>query len=98
MTMKDEVRWSRRHFDMIALGGVWMVPRSGLMFKKIDDHTLELLTAMPFLEEMKEQAEQGKDVPKTKDDLLAFQQSDFDAIAKLFNLAGIGLTGRERII
>lgn len=96
-TLEDEVAWCRRHFDMIALNGVWVVPRSGLVFKKIHGQALELVLVMPWTDEMKSAAAEGKDVPKTQEELVAYQRADFDAIEKRFKLAGITMTGRERI-
>ncbi len=93
----EEVKWSRNHFDRIKIGGIWAVPRSGLIFTKKDEQTFELTAVMPYLDEMKTAAADGRDVPESKEDLVAYQRDDFDAIAKRFNRAGITMTGRERI-
>lgn len=42
----DFADWSRRHFKMLADGGIWVVPRSGLTFtKRTDRLVLTKLTA-----------------------------------------------------
>lgn len=97
MTLEQDKRWSRNLFDTMTLGGMWSVPRSGLIFKKTDDHTLTLVTAMPFLSEMAEAAKEGRDVPPTEAKLKEFQRSDYDTIRNRFALAGITITGRENI-
>lgn len=93
----NDTEWSRALFDRITLGGTWTVPRSGLIFNKTDDHTLTLALAMPWTDEIRQAAEQGSDVPKSKAELIAYQQADFDTIQAKFKLAGLNVVGREKI-
>jgi hypothetical protein len=37
------VEWCKTMFNLIAPGGEWVVPRSGLIFQKTDNHTLSLV-------------------------------------------------------
>jgi hypothetical protein len=83
---KSEVIWSRRFFDTLSDNGIWGVPRSGLIFRR-EGKALVLRAKMPFSEI--EEAPVGADVPETEADLLAWQQKDFEAIAKRFRAAGI---------
>ena len=32
--MTDESQWVRETFDLVANGGLWLIPRSGLTFRK----------------------------------------------------------------
>jgi hypothetical protein len=76
-------------FDLLKPnGGVWMVPRSGLIFTRKGDE-LHLSGRMPFTEDMK--ASLNSDIPHNTEDLLAFQKQDFDVIASHFKAAGINV-------
>jgi hypothetical protein len=74
----DHVAWSRDQYDIIRVGGVWGVPRSGLMFTKRDGW-LELTARMPYSPLM----------PLTAEQLREQQQNDFDIIQRYFAAAGI---------
>lgn len=81
MSDLDDTRdaaWSRQLFDSLNDGGVWGVPRSGLVFAKRGD-VLALTEVMPWEEGM----------PVTRDELIAYQQSEFALIQERFKLAGI---------
>lgn len=89
--------WCRQHFSMMSVGGIWAVPRSGLIYTKRteDPPTLELTMVMPWTEELAEAAAQGLDVPVDADALRAYQLADYDVIRRHFGQAGITVTGRE---
>ena len=72
------VEWSRRHFATMKDGGVWGVPRSGLIFQRRDGE-LVLIDRMPHTEEM----------PVTPEQLAEQQRSDIAVITAHFGAAGI---------
>jgi hypothetical protein len=72
------VEWSRRHFNMLAEGGTWGVPRSGLIYVKRGDR-LVLQARMPHDQTM----------PITKEQLDKQQRTDIELIRKHFGAAGI---------
>ncbi len=72
------VSWSRNHFRILKEGGIWGVPRSGLMFRK-EGGKLICIARMPHIAEMPINAEQLKEQ----------QDSDIEVITESFGLAGI---------
>jgi hypothetical protein len=70
--------WCRMLFGSLADGGIWGVPRSGLVFTKKADR-LVLTSAMPHDPAM----------PLTEDELREYQDDDFEVIRSHFNQAGI---------
>jgi len=76
--MGPHVEWSRRQFAMMKDGGVWGIPRSGVVFQRQGDE-LVLLTRMPHEEGM----------PVTPEQLTEQQQSDVAVITAHFKAAGI---------
>lgn len=93
-----EVRWSRNHFDLLALNAIWAIPRSGLIFKKASLYELALDRVMPFSEMMREAALAGRDVPATARELRKFQQMDFETISERFTAAGIRVTDPKGLL
>ena len=80
--MEDaHVAWCRNLFDMIAEGGVWGVPRSGLVFRK-QSGCLVLQDRMPYDPDMIE-------LGITEEQLQEQQDGDFEAIRTHFEAAGI---------
>jgi hypothetical protein len=77
MTTADVV-WCFRLFHSLAEGGTWAVPRSGLIFQRQGDK-LVLIQMMPHDPAM----------PMSADELRAYQQDDYDAIASRFRAGGI---------
>lgn len=73
------VEWSRRQFHMLTRGGVWGVPRSGLVFTRTGDKHLALTEVMPHDPEM----------PVTPRELFQAQASDFQQIQHYMKLAGV---------
>jgi hypothetical protein len=72
------VEWSRRHFNMMADGGTWGIPRSGLLYIKRGDR-LVLLARMPHDPAM----------PITEKQLDEQQHADIEIIKEHFKAAGI---------
>ncbi len=79
---KSDIQWSYDHFNRMNIGGVWMVPRSGLIFTRTGPKTLSLTTRIPW----------EKQVPCSKETLEAIQQEDFECIKARFEAAGILVT------
>jgi hypothetical protein len=70
--------WCSDLFESLAEGGVWGVPRSGLVFRK-DDGALVLIEQMPHFPGM----------PMTAAELTDAQDADFAAIRREFERAGV---------
>jgi len=83
---REHIEWSRRHFATMKDGGVWGVPRSGLVFQR-QGAALVLIEQMPWIEDM----------PLTKAQLAEQQQGDFDVIQKYFGAAGITVLRQEAV-
>ena len=83
--------WCRVHFAHMRDGGVWAVPRSGLLFTRKGDE-LELTARMPFTDELQAAADEGLDVPADEATLRAYQDDDFLMIQRHFKQAGITVT------
>lgn len=82
--------WCRTHYAMMADGGVWGVPRSGLMFVKRNGG-LELDDRMPWTRELAYAAAEGFDVPLDAEAFRAYQDADFELIRERFEAAGIAV-------
>jgi hypothetical protein len=74
--------WARNMWAMLADGGVWGVPRCGLMYRK-DGNSLVLYARMPWEEGM----------PMTEEELIEFQAWDHAGVTEMF--AGIGVEVTE---
>lgn len=74
----DHLEWCQGIFDMVKEGGVWGVPRSGIVFTKRGDK-LVLTELMPHDDTM----------PITAEKLRAYQQDDYQNIKAHFESAGI---------
>lgn len=74
--------WSLNMFRSLRIGGVWGVPRSGLVFTRTGPHTLALTEAMPHDPAM----------PISAEELLAQQASDFEAISLYMTQAGVAMS------
>ena len=71
-------RTSNGQFAMMKDGGVWGVPRSGIVFQRRGEE-LVLIDRMPHMKEM----------PVTPAQLDQHQQADFDVVKAHFGAAGI---------
>jgi hypothetical protein len=89
----DEARvgWGYDLFHSLADGGVWGVPRSGLVFQRRGE-ALALTERMPYLPEIAEAAAEGRDVPASAAELREYQDHDFAVIRDYFAAAGIEVT------
>jgi hypothetical protein len=80
VTNKQHLVWCQSIWDGCVDGGVWMVPRSGLIFQKS-----AILKRMTLIERMPWTPEMGG----SAEDLRLYQDADFEAIAKRFALIGV---------
>jgi len=72
--------WAAGMWDMLADGGVWGIPRCGLVFRKdAGVNTMTLIERMPWDPEM----------PCTPEQLLAAQDEDYEGIATMFASIGV---------
>lgn len=76
---ESDIQWSRKHCNLLKVGGTWGVPRSGLFFKKTGEHSIALYNKMPF----------DPNMSVDKDTLDRIQKEDFECIARHFRAAGI---------
>jgi hypothetical protein len=83
---------------MMALKGIWGLPRSGLVFQKASGDELALHEVMPWSPEMAQAQQWGFDVPPTAKDLRKFQQLDFETISERFEAAGISVTDPKGLL
>jgi hypothetical protein len=80
------IEWSGRQFAMIREGGVWAIPRSGMIFAKRGGR-LELVAAMPWMPEMEGTI--------TREELRAQQTLEFFAVRRHFGAAGVEVVRPE---
>lgn len=80
-----EVEWCKAFFALLAEGGVWGVPRSGLIFTR-EGTALNLTERMPWQEGM----------PMSKTALRDYQDDDFEAIMRRFDKAGIPMEDKTQ--
>lgn len=81
----EHVEWCRNVFRALNEGGVWGVPRSGLVFTKRGEE-LVLTERLPASVEQS-RTYQGEDLQ-----LRAYQDEDFEVIKAHFAAAGITVT------
>ena len=95
---KKDIEWSLGLLATLNTGGVWCVPRSGLIFTKTGEKSMELRVLMPFSPEMAYAADEGRDVPGTEEDLLELQRGDYRCIAERFRAAGIEVSDKTGLM
>lgn len=78
------VQWCKGMFFTLAPGGVWGVPRSGLVFERTGERALALVARMPYEDGM----------PIDPVELEAYQQGDFEQIQHYMGLGGILVSDR----
>lgn len=78
----EHVRECGRIFRMIRVGGVWAIPRSGLVFQRTGIDTLTLTARMPHEEGM----------PVTREQLREQQESEYQGTLEHMQAAGITVT------
>jgi hypothetical protein len=76
--LSPEAAWCRNLFDGLAEGGIWGIPRSGLIFTRLGDK-LVLTAAMPWDPAM----------PITEAQLAEQQNGEFEAVRENFAAAGV---------
>lgn len=80
MTLQEEVAWCEGIWNMLKPGGVWAIPRSGLIFKKdAVSASFVLIERMPHIEGM----------PVTPEQLREIQDGDLLATRERFALMGV---------
>jgi len=82
----DDVAWSRNLFNTLTDGGVWGIPKTGTMFRKVGDKMV-LFAQMPH--------EPG--MPITQAELLAQQESMYEDCKRHFEAAGIKVEKGENL-
>ena len=87
MTPKEMREWCRNHFNMMADGGVWGIPRCGIVFQKRGE-ILALQSVMPH----------DRQMLVTKKELLQQQVDEFDATVQNFGAAGIEVTDPDNLL
>jgi hypothetical protein len=80
----DFISWSQAHFNMLADGGTWAIPRSGLIFQRRGAR-LVLVTRMPWDESMGITAER----------LLKYQVEEYEAVKLNCEKAGIPVVDKS---
>jgi hypothetical protein len=78
------LEWCRNIFGSLVDGGIWGVPRSGLLFTRRGDD-LVLTQRMPHMEEL----------PMTAAELDTYQLKDYEDIRGHFEEAGIHVRREE---
>jgi hypothetical protein len=76
--LTDHIKWSRELFERIAEGGVWGIPRSGLVFNR-RGNVLVLVARMPHVPQM----------PISVEQLDEQQKREFADVKRHFEAAGI---------
>ena len=77
------VAWCRHQIDLLRIGGVWGIPRSGLIFTKTGDDEFTLTARMPWMAEMEGTI--------TAEQLAEQQQAEYETNRRHFAAAGITL-------
>ena len=91
----SDLAWCAQHFAMMADGGVWAVPRSGLIFTRRGGG-LVLTARMPWTPELAEAAAEGRDVPPDAGALRAYQDEEFELIRGRFEAVGVAVSTAMR--
>ena len=79
--LPEHIAWCRQQIDMLRIGGVWAIPRSGLIFTKTGDNELTLTARMPWMPEMEDTI--------TPEQLVEQQQNEYETNERHFRAAGI---------
>jgi hypothetical protein len=79
---KGYVQWHRTLFDSLRIGGVWGIPRCGLVFTRTGEASFALTDVMPHDPAM----------PITAAELLAQQGDDYAGVKLYMTQAGITVT------
>ena len=86
----DHDEWCRRTFAMVRDGGVWAIPRSGLVFRKdAGARRFTLIARMPWAPELEGRI--------TAEQLLEQQEAEYEATREAFEHAGIEVVKGENV-
>lgn len=85
----SDIQWCRALYNGLVPGGLWAVPRSGLIFEKVEDG-LVLHEVMPWMPEM------GGVI--TPEELVEQQRGEFEVIREHFAAADITVTKDEGVL
>lgn len=80
--------WCLRQYAMVREGGIWMVPRSGMVFQKRAGGFV-LTAEMPWMPEMEGRI--------TREQLREQQDEEFDVIRRHFAAVDIPVTRAEEV-
>jgi len=83
---QTDIAWCRQTFARIAPGGVWGIPRSGLIFQKTGEQQLTLIDQMPWTDGM----------PISPAQLLTQQEREFNLNKEHFAAAGIEVIKKDK--
>ena len=94
----SDKQWCVKLMATINLHGVWGVPRSGMIFQKFIPTGMKLISVMPFMDDMARAAQEGQDVPPTKEALLEYQRDDYETIKSRFVAAGFTISDPQNLL
>ena len=79
--LPEHVAWCKTQVDMLRIGGVWAIPRSGLIFTRTGENELTLTARMPWMPEMEGTI--------TAEQLAEQQQDEYETNRRYFAAAGV---------
>lgn len=77
----EHVAWCRQQIDLLRVGGVWGIPRSGLIFTKTGPDEFTLTARMPWQPEMEGTI--------TREQLIEQQDDELAVNRRYFAAAGV---------
>jgi len=93
----NDIEWTRQNHALTREGGIWTVPRSGLIFRRTNTG-FELINVMPYLPEMSEAFATGHDVPPSPSALMIFQKQDYECIKRRHEESGLTMTDPKGLL
>jgi hypothetical protein len=86
---REHVEWSKKLFDSLNDDGVWVVPRSGLTFRRVDD-AMHLVSRASLKEHAGMTGAGRTDYSAVEEARWgSFQREDFRLIRRHFESAGV---------
>lgn len=92
----SDIKWSRDHIDRLTVGGVWTVPRSGLVFTKTGENSMALTERLKMSMGAFIAVGAPTMVVIGHGSAEAWQQADFECIASHFRAAGVEVEDRTK--
>ena len=84
----DDVAWLARQWDMVRDGGVWAIPRSGIvLLKREEERSWVVSVRMPWMPEMEGVV--------TEEELREQQDAELEGIRARYEVLGIAVVERE---